>query len=372
MSQPHLEDDVKPSNNPPNSSIVEPNLDTSRLRSHVWRHYKRQKISNGQIKAICNYCKSHLNVGPYDGTTHLQSHLNRCQRSKLVQTDIKQYQLVKSKRDNGKDAVASYVFDQNFETKTLAHMIIMHEYPLSMVEHEAFREFSTALQLAFKPVSRNTIKKEILQIYDVEKMKTISILQANNCRIALTTDLWTASSQRKGYMAVTTHVVDESWCLQSRILRLSLSYWLTFESEVIRKMAENMIRKHEHYWGVLHGVMDVASILDPRSKKQVELMSIFDAYVNETNPTSRSELDAYLEENILPNTLDFDILTWWKANGSKYPILARVARDVLVIPVSTVASKPAFSTGGRVVVRIAVICILTHGSIDVYSKLVMG
>ncbi|KAL5815884.1 hypothetical protein ACOSQ3_024262 [Xanthoceras sorbifolium] len=31
-------------------------------------------------------------------------------------------------------------------------------------------------------------------------------------------------------------------------------------------MAENMIRKHEHYWGVLHGVVVVATILDPRYK----------------------------------------------------------------------------------------------------------
>ncbi|TXG60961.1 hypothetical protein EZV62_012324 [Acer yangbiense] len=141
MSQPHLEVDAQPSNNPQNSSVVEPNLDTSRLRSLVWHHYKRQKMNNGQIKAICNYCKSHLNGGPNDGTTHL----NRCQRSKLVKTDIKQFQLVKSKGDSGKDAMASYAFDQNVAKKKLANMIIMHEYPLSMVEHEAFREFSIAL-----------------------------------------------------------------------------------------------------------------------------------------------------------------------------------------------------------------------------------
>ena len=40
---------------------------------------------------------------------------------------------------------------------------------------------------------------------------------------------------------------------------------------------------------------------------------------------------------------------WLKTNGSKYPILARIARDVYVIPISTVASESTFSTGGRVV-----------------------
>ncbi|KAH7573280.1 hypothetical protein JRO89_XS03G0106200 [Xanthoceras sorbifolium] len=90
--------------------------------------------------------------------------------------------------------VASYVYDQNVAKKKLAHMITMHEYPLSMVEHEGFREYCMALQPAFKSVSRNTIKKEIMGIYDVEKVKTTSLLEANNCRISITTDLWTASS----------------------------------------------------------------------------------------------------------------------------------------------------------------------------------
>ncbi|XP_020249468.1 uncharacterized protein LOC109826863 [Asparagus officinalis] len=47
--------------------------------------------------------------------------------------------------------------------------------------------------------------------------------------------------------------------------------------------------------------------------------------------------------------LGFDKLSWWKANFGKYPILAKVSRDVLGIPVSTVASKSVFSTGGRVI-----------------------
>src|SRR6185369_15864345 len=44
----------------------------------------------------------------------------------------------------------------------------------------------------------------------------------------------------------------------------------------------------------------------------------------------------------------FDILTWWKGQSTRFPILSSLARDVLAIPISTVASESAFSTGGRI------------------------
>jgi len=64
---------------------------------------------------------------------------------------------------------------------------------------------------------------------------------------------------------------------------------------------------------------------------------------------SSSELNAYLAENTVPRTEDFDILGWWKSNSATYPVLARMARDVLSVPVSTVPSESAFNTGERVV-----------------------
>ena len=65
----------------------------------------------------------------------------------------------------------------------------------------------------------------------------------------------------------------------------------------------------------------------------------------------RSELDNYLDDDVLSDMRDkqFDILAWWKSNTTIYPILSRMARDILVIPVSTVSSESAFCTGDRVV-----------------------
>ncbi|KZV18122.1 hypothetical protein F511_25448 [Dorcoceras hygrometricum] len=70
---------------------------------------------------------------------------------------------------------------------------------------------------------------------------------------------------------------------------------------------------------------------------------------NTNTELEKSELDYYLEESLLPRNIgDFDILCWWKTNGIKYPILHNIVKDVLAIPVTTVASESTFSTGGRV------------------------
>ncbi|KAF7153498.1 hypothetical protein RHSIM_Rhsim01G0019200 [Rhododendron simsii] len=50
-------------------------------------------------------------------------------------------------------------------------------------------------------------------------MKPLSLVVSNASRLAITTDMWTSSNQKKGFMAVTAHFIDNSWTLQNRILR---------------------------------------------------------------------------------------------------------------------------------------------------------
>ncbi|KAK1357839.1 hypothetical protein POM88_051095 [Heracleum sosnowskyi] len=64
---------------------------------------------------------------------------------------------------------------------------------------------------------------------------------------------------------------------------------------------------------------------------------------------TKSELEEYLTESIIPPSSKFDVLAWWKANASKFPILSKMASDVLSIPISTVASESTFSAGSRVI-----------------------
>ncbi|KAG5521724.1 hypothetical protein RHGRI_034071 [Rhododendron griersonianum] len=508
----------------------------------------------------------------------------------------------------------SYSFDHGTARKELAHAIIMHEYPLSIVDHVGFKRYSNALQPLFKVPCRNTMKSEIFKIYEHHRGKTLSMVVSNASRLAITTDMWTSSNQKKGFMAVTAHFIDDSWTLQSRILRFiyvpcphtkevlcdqllnclmdwnidrkissitvdncstndamidllwdkldntslmlggdlfhmrccahilnlivkdgldvikvgiekirdSVSYWtasqkreekfeetvrqlnvgstkklgldcatrwnstflmlqtaliykevfnrlskrdaqyqsspserewgfakdvchklkiffkvtelfsgtkypttnqcfpniceirlelrdwLHSENQVIREMAKRMVEKFDKYWSVVHGVVGVSAVLDPRYKINVlefyfkllfpttykeevekvralcykllkeyqspsstmegigdsssqlssveeESLSKYDVYMlreskrSRTIDTAKLELDHYLSEPALPKSVGFDVLNWWRSHQPKYPILQAMARDLLAIPVSTVASESAFSTSGRLV-----------------------
>lgn len=68
----------------------------------------------------------------------------------------------------------------------------------------------------------------------------------------------------------------------------------------------------------------------------------------DSSTNTRTELDKYLAEDTEELSSDFDILSWWKANSARFSVLSKLARDILAIPISTVASESAFSTSGRI------------------------
>jgi hypothetical protein len=88
------------------------------------------------------------------------------------------------------------------------------------------------------------------------------------------------------------------------------------------------------------------------SFKNMEFKEEFCKFSEEENMShSKSELDIYLEEKLHPQKHGsednvFEMLDYWKINATKFPVVSIVARDLLAIPVSSVASESTFSTEG--------------------------
>ncbi|GKC93108.1 zinc finger BED domain-containing protein DAYSLEEPER-like protein [Tanacetum coccineum] len=77
----------------------------------------------------------------------------------------------------------------------------------------------------------------------------------------------------------------------------------------------------------------------------LELTDFNDFIMESASQQSKSELDQYLEESLLPRSHEFDVMAWWKLNEPKYPTLSKMARDILTLLVSTVDPESVFDTG---------------------------
>ncbi|XP_010273438.1 PREDICTED: zinc finger BED domain-containing protein RICESLEEPER 1-like [Nelumbo nucifera] len=204
---------------------------TKRLTSLVWNDFERVKRGDVCV-AVCKHCKKKLSGSSTSGTSHLRNHLKRCQ--KISNHDIAQLLVVREKKKEGpldlanfkfdqeqkKDeplCLENYKFDQERSRLDLVRMIILHGYPLAMVEHIGFKVFVKNLQPLFKFTSSNTVEADSIEIYVKEKQKVYEMLDKLQGRISLIAAMW-ASCENGGYLCLTAQYIDETWQLRKKIL----------------------------------------------------------------------------------------------------------------------------------------------------------
>nr|GEX86026.1 hypothetical protein [Tanacetum cinerariifolium] len=101
--------------------------------------------------------------------------------------------------------------------------------------------------------------------------------------------------------------------------------------------------------GVFSVFEDTIETMRKKNMAEVKRRNAASGIAKET----KTVLDRYLTEDIEGESAYFESdnftgLGWWKKRSPAFLILSLVARDILAIPVSTVASKSTFGTGGRV------------------------
>ncbi|MCL7027165.1 hypothetical protein MKW94_004814 [Papaver nudicaule] len=118
------------------------------------------------------------------------------------------YLKASEKGDGAVDAY-NFKFNQEVTRDCIARMIILHELPFLFVEYIGFKRVMTSCQPNIKLVKRNTTKSDCMQVYEIEKKHLYETFSKVQSRISLTTNMWTCTTQNKGYMALTSHYIDK-------------------------------------------------------------------------------------------------------------------------------------------------------------------
>ncbi|GKA28663.1 zinc finger BED domain-containing protein RICESLEEPER 2-like protein [Tanacetum coccineum] len=66
------------------------------------------------------------------------------------------------------------------------------------------------------------------------------------------------------------------------------------------------------------------------------------------NVKGLTELDKYLNEDSLQNADGLDLLKWWKNFSGQFPILSKIAKDVLALPITAVRLETCYCTDSNV------------------------
>ncbi|XP_010415663.1 PREDICTED: zinc finger BED domain-containing protein RICESLEEPER 2-like isoform X1 [Camelina sativa] len=216
---------------------------SGRLKSVVWNDFDRVKKGETYV-AICRHCKKRLSGSSASGTSHLRNHLIRCKR-RINGNGVAQY-FVKGKKKEGRaveisnerkkdeeqlsvvnvryehdDDVVTGVcagLDQRRSRFDLARMIILHGYPLSMVEDVGFRMFIRNLQPLFDLVAFERVESDCMEIYAKEKHKMFEALDKLPGKISISVDVWSGSDDTDEFLCLAAHYIDETWELKKRVL----------------------------------------------------------------------------------------------------------------------------------------------------------
>ncbi|CAI0409281.1 unnamed protein product [Linum tenue] len=248
---------------------------SKRLTSVVWNHFERVRKAD-TCYAVCVHCNKKLSGSSNSGTTHLRNHLMRClkrsnydvthlfeakRRKKepsFAVTDVNPVvqrpdayintPVVKFDQELRKHGVlnvgSSSRFSQQRSQLDLTCMILLHGYPLTMIDHSGFRVFLKNLQPLFEAVPNASVESSCVQIYEKEKQRVREMLSRLNGRINLAVEKWSCPDNNQ-YLCLTAQFIDEIWKLQKKVLN-----FVTLETSQTEDMLSEVIIKCLLEWGI--------------------------------------------------------------------------------------------------------------------------
>ena len=210
------------------SVLIIPNPTAKR---EVWEHFGYPGNENGSIatksRVICRLCKRDM---PYkNNTTNLYDHLDRHHKEVYMKTEhYKQRQSSGSQQAHQPSLhetikKAQPPFSKSSErykklANAVAQFIAKDLQPISVVDGEGFKRLMELAEPRFIVPSHTYVTNTLLPALYVDVQHKVKIVLSSAHYCSVTTDLWTAKYQCKGYITLTCHLVDDNFELKSFVL----------------------------------------------------------------------------------------------------------------------------------------------------------
>ncbi|WOL16960.1 zinc finger BED domain-containing protein RICESLEEPER 2-like [Canna indica] len=306
-----------------------------RKTSKVWNEFTVVSLKDGIKKNQCNYCRTRLAYQNTGSTTHLNRHMLTCAvRLASISGKTQQVLALPTMEHDGK-----IEFLEVFNEAT--NVFSGYEYPTA--------------NLFLPEVWKIKQLLELTVVDDCEYMKAMTFKMK---------DKFDKYWGECNLLMIIASILDPRYKMQLVIFCFSKIYLNEFEAKMKIDVVKDAIYDLYNYYVEMHesqqpsqtnmdsgpsGSSNNPSLLEKNKTKSRSEFDMWAQSVDSITP-SKSDLDAYLEEGryICTNGESFDVLQWWKTNTLKFKILSKMAKDVLSIPVTTVASESTFSAGGRV------------------------
>jgi BED zinc finger len=202
-----------PSSNPSGGRSSQGEKKVRKRKSEVWKIFKLCKLAEGEQevnrRVECKFCEQKYKYVPGGTTSTMQRHIKGCGRIKRAKGKISGLIPICESSEHGENEIISKGWGKYCQFKSrelLSKMITVHELPFMFAEYQWFNAFMKYNNPMYQKVSRNTIKKECVKVFETEKDKLKKVFK-NIDRISLTYNCWT-SNQTISYMCLTAHYID--------------------------------------------------------------------------------------------------------------------------------------------------------------------
>ncbi|KAH0715561.1 hypothetical protein KY284_008466 [Solanum tuberosum] len=271
-------------------------------RSMVWEHFEKWIDEDGDIKAKCKHCGDNYAADTINGTSQMLTHLRKhCKDVFTVTVDNASSNdtIVKELSKQLSKWGTNLMDGAHLHVRCMAHII-------NLIAQDGLKEVGESV-------------KRVRQVVRYVRQSPARYKRFKDC-----CDI----------EKIACSVTSGDW-MKVRHLKEFLETFYTLYHKNFSSM-------------ISHSSLPIVAASNTFDMSGNAWQLEYQKHRVEGGSMSKTELEKYLLEETEVESDNFNILLWWKINSNRFHVLGDMARDVLSIPISTVASESAFSTGGRV------------------------